>query len=367
MKTASPWPFQPVAVDGEIFSSYLARIASTHGLSPYRFFSFYFPGLAVWNRDIDRSASDTFIRGIAQHLNSSYDDIFSMTLRPFEGAITGAKAAGQGTRSGVSPWVNAAGIFHRTRKGYGMQYCPHCLKQDGAYRTIWRLSFVTVCAIHHCALLDCCPQCDSPVIFHRNDSFSDSCHACGRLLTQFMLGPPDDKALDTRLALQARLLNVIRNGDAHPLGRGIASFEFFTGLSILLKGLKTKFRTNRRNFPVISLPYADLPSKRIELLRIDGRSRYCLLIAAVLDDWPNHFLEIARSHRITQAAFRDEPKVPTWLAKTLEALPEGTQRHRHTLAATPIRNTLRGIHRYKKQDWRVQRARLLLKAAKVRQ
>jgi hypothetical protein len=367
MKTVSPWPFQPAAVDGEIFSSYLARLASIHGLSPYRFFSFYFPGIAVWNRDIDRYASDTFIRDIAHRLHRNPEDIFTMTLRPFERAMTGLDAVGQGKRSGISPWINAAGIFHRTRKSYGTQYCPLCLTRDMAYKTTWRLSFVTVCAIHHCTLLDCCPHCGSPVVFHRNDSFSDGCHACGRLLIQFMHEQSDDKVLDARLALQKILLNAAQSGYANLAGRTVVSSEFFTGLSILLKGLKAKFRVNRQHFPTISSPYLDLPGGRIELLRIDGRSRYCLLIAEVLGRWPDQFLEIAQSHKITKATFQDALNVPTWLSQTLETLPEGMRRYRPTSAAPSIRNTLRELHRNKKHEWRMQRAKLLLKAAKVRQ
>src|SRR5205814_803631 len=57
------------------------------------------------------------------------------------------------------------------RQNFGQQFCPLCLHEDKEpyYRKRWRLAFMTCCEIHAVALLDRCPQCGSPVNFHRNE------------------------------------------------------------------------------------------------------------------------------------------------------------------------------------------------------
>jgi hypothetical protein len=365
-ESISPWLFRPAPIDGEIFSSYLARIAYANGLSPYRFFSFHFPGLPVWNRDIDRSASDKFVNDIALRCNVSHEKILAMTLQSFEDVFAGSEPAVQSSRLGISPWINAAGIFHRTRKGYGMQYCLRCLRQGNAFQKIWRLSFVTVCAIHHCTLSDCCPHCDAPVVFHRNDSFRPSCHCCGRLLTHAAAFSSDrDEAMNMRSTLQAMLLQAIVNGQVKVLGHSVAPSDFFTGLSILLRAFKSRFRIYRRYPHTFSAAYVDFPTERIELLRINNRVRQCLLIAELLDRWPNRFLELAHSHKITQAAFKNERSMPAWLGQVAANLPEVAKRFRKA-PVSPIRKKLRSIHRHKRLAWREERATLLLKAATFR-
>lgn len=45
----------------------------------------------------------------------------------------------------------------------GTRVCPRCLAEDGVRRLWWRLSLAAVCPIHHCLLLDVCPDCGLPV------------------------------------------------------------------------------------------------------------------------------------------------------------------------------------------------------------
>lgn len=46
--------------------------------------------------------------------------------------------------------------------------CPLCLAEKSYCRKIWNLIPLTVCPIHHCLLLDICPQCDRPIRWDRN-------------------------------------------------------------------------------------------------------------------------------------------------------------------------------------------------------
>ena len=46
--------------------------------------------------------------------------------------------------------------------------CPYCLADKPYCRKIWNLIPLTVCTIHHCLLLDICPQCDRTIRWERN-------------------------------------------------------------------------------------------------------------------------------------------------------------------------------------------------------
>ncbi|MBI3774505.1 MAG: TniQ family protein, partial [Gammaproteobacteria bacterium] len=358
MTSISPWPFRPTPKSDEILSSYLARIAYAHGLTPYRFYSFHFPGVPLWNRDIDRSASDRLVGEIARHCETDTEQICSMTLRGFESAFRPSETSNKHGVSGISPWINAVGIFHRDRRGYGMQFCPSCLAGDVAFKKSWRLSFVTACSIHNRSLLDCCPHCGRQIIFHRNDSFQPSCHSCGGILTVTSCGQACENGLYERISLQTLLLQIVQVGYAEMPGGATTSLEFFAGLSMLMSAVKSRLRSNRRTIAA-SEAYADCPTAQIEMLRLNDRVRQCLVLTEILHDWPVRFLEFARSQKLTQRAFDSHIPVPDWLRSAVNEMPLGVTRPRKA-TVLPIRKTLRNIHRRKAGGWRAERAKILL-------
>lgn len=358
MKSASSWLIRIPPVDGEIFSSYLARTASANGLSPYRFYSFHFPGQAVWNRDIDRSASDSFVSGIALGANISAQTILAMTLRDFESVLQTP-----GTSAAIASWINVAGIYHRDRKGFAMQYCPHCLAANNAYLKIWRVSFVTVCEVHHCTLLDCCPHCGIQIAFHRTDAFRPNCHRCGRSLIHFSPSKISGTELHNRLGVQHVMLSALFNGKAFMGNQEVQPQEFFCGLALMMRAMKSAIRLARRRGADLPVIYERLATGQIEQLRITDRANQCLLLASLIGDWPNYFFEFAISHRLTQRTFTG--RLPTWMHAVMSELPAGVPRIRQAVVVAPIRNQLRNLHRNKHSGWRTERAKLLLKKAGV--
>jgi hypothetical protein len=363
MTTPFSWLFIPIAIEGEIFSSYLARVAHANGLSPYRFFAFHFPRFPVWNRDIDRSVSDHFLSAIAIRCNKSFEEIENMTLRGFEGPLRGQIKAKAQNLANIAPWINAVGIFNRDRRGFGMQYCPSCLAIDQAYKAIWRLSFVTVCKHHRQPLLDCCQYCDAPIVFHRNETFHINCHRCGRSLTYNSRFAYNYPQIDARLMLQNKLLATIDQGYGSICDNHLKSGELFSGITILMRVVRAQFRRKRREKSRDDC--VTCPTQRIELLRVQDRAHQCQILAELIYDWPDRFLRLAASLGLTQKAFKNEVHCPPWIYRTITLLPEGVTRVR-TTTIEPIRKKLRSIHRNKKKNWHTERARLLLKNARVK-
>ena len=353
------WPFTPQPVKGELLSSYLARIAHAHGMKPYSFYAFHFPGVPIWNRDIDLSIQSGLLEKISACSGQSQATLQAMTLQAWRLQLNFSAHAKQA--AGISPWVNALGIFHRTRKRYGMQYCAVCLHETSAFLKIWRLAFVTVCPIHRIALHDSCTQCGAPVAFHRTERFMASCHVCGRSLALPSIAV-GDHTLTKRLAFQKTLLHILNGGTVFIAGVPLSAPRFFKAATLLLHTMKDKIRAHSRT---LRLP-ADLqncPTGQIELARNHVRARQCLLLWHCMKDWPLRFLHTFNAPPVAQG-LTSQAADPLALIAMVLGQTRRRQKNRQTAKTSPVRKQLRQLHRTKHPGWRTRRAECILKAAK---
>ena len=156
----------------------------------------------LWNRDIDRLAPDWLLQALSDRTGTPIEEVFQSTLRSYEGWLYKKMRA-----SGTLQWITALKLHHRKFEGYGIQFCPQCLKGDTEpyFRKSWRAAFNTICAIHNCTLHDRCPHCAHAVAFHRNDirhaefvariSLKD-CHHCGFDLSKSQSTRPNYASID---------------------------------------------------------------------------------------------------------------------------------------------------------------------------
>ena len=135
--------------------------------------------------------------------------------------------------------------------------CPFCLAEKSYCRKIWNLIPVTVCPIHHCLLVDICPQCDRPIRWDR--SAVNKCKYCEldwRDIRSEVLELP--KTITSHLLYAACGLGEIGKaelqliGDCHPilnleLEHLISLFSFFAGQLIGVGDTTGKFIAANRN------------------------------------------------------------------------------------------------------------------------
>lgn len=198
--TSPLWPIRYKPLPDELLSSWLVRLAHGHGLKVQTFCNLIFGNrLQVWNRDIDRLAPKWLLDALVLHTGTPTHAADATTLKRYEGVLFSTSRA-----SGPLPWVQSLMIYHRTRAGFGQQFCPACLAEGGTpyYRKTWRLAIKTMCVKHDCMLLDRCPNCAAPVSFFRMDMGrgavemgDDSLAACYRcsfnLATATRAAPPN--------------------------------------------------------------------------------------------------------------------------------------------------------------------------------
>ncbi len=184
--TSPLWPIHFKPLPDELLSSWLVRLAHSHGLKVQTFCNLIFGNrLQVWNRDIDRLAPDWLITELSDRTGATNEQVMNTTLQSYQGILYHRHRA-----SGTLAWIQSLKLHHRKFEGFGLQFCPKCLATDKEpyFRKSWRIAFNTICTIHNCMLHDRCPHCSHGVAFHRNDMRHAQyvitisireCHHCG--------------------------------------------------------------------------------------------------------------------------------------------------------------------------------------------
>lgn len=178
-------PAHPKPLPDELLTSWITRLARDNGLKLQTFCEHVFDkSYQLWNRDIDRTPPDWLLDILSLRTGTPRRLIDKTTLLTYEGRIYPHRGA-----AGQLRWILPIGIYHRTRRRFGVQFCPHCLSADDEpyFRRHWRVAALTVCPVHRVLLHDRCPVCGAAVIFHRHElgrpAVTDAgalclCHAC---------------------------------------------------------------------------------------------------------------------------------------------------------------------------------------------
>uniref|UniRef100_Q31F36 TniQ domain-containing protein n=1 Tax=Hydrogenovibrio crunogenus (strain DSM 25203 / XCL-2) TaxID=317025 RepID=Q31F36_HYDCU len=173
MFTGKLWPVHPHPYPNELLSSWLVRIAHANGEKVQTFTHQEFGvNKQVWNRDIDRLAPEWLLERLSEKTATSIEVVRQTTLKHYKGTLFH-----HSTHSGVEAWITPLRMYHRKRKGFGLQFCPLCLKEDKEpyFRASWRVALQTFCLKHQIMMHDRCPQCGEAVTFHRIDISSKEC------------------------------------------------------------------------------------------------------------------------------------------------------------------------------------------------
>lgn len=130
------WPAHPKPLPDELLSSWIVRIASANGLKLQTFCDRVFgKEHQLWNRDIDRHAPPWLLASLARHTGTPIKHVRDATLEVYRGRLYRRKHD-----AGQLRWILPAGVYHRTRRHFGVQFCPQCLAEDHEpyFRTRWR-------------------------------------------------------------------------------------------------------------------------------------------------------------------------------------------------------------------------------------
>ena len=333
MLSGRVWPGHPVPFEDELLSSWLFRFARANGEKLHSFTKRTVPSHQVWNRDIDKSAALKLLLPLAYKSGQSVERLYHTTLWPYAGRLYGKPAPDSHNR-----WVLHAGVYHRSRRRYGLQYCPLCLAEHPPYfRRRWRLAFVTVCLEHGTLLRDRCPDCNAPIAPHKVDmgvhtlktepsaTPVTACYQCGGDLSKGVSSSLEviHKSVGR---FQAMLLEALEAGSKMLPDHGeVSSVDYFDGVRQLVSVLAGTRHTIPFSAYVaervgLQDPYfglGDTPND-LEYQPLTNRHHLLGMAAWLLEDWPHRF---TRAYGQTEMApsylLGDMDEVPTWLEQAV--------------------------------------------------
>lgn len=293
------WPAFTLPKEDELLSSWLLRNSHAHQLKAHTFCKVVWPGLAFWNRDIDRMALPEVWQLMARKVGVSPERSYQTTLAAYEGVLF-KRSSFQGN----SFWLLALGIYHRTHTRNGIQFCPSCLRKDGAqpyYRRWWRLALAVGCPSCSCQLLDACPFCEQPVVFHRSEigrknelatyplSYCTTCFADFAALRTEAVSP---LVLRFQQEWYRRITSDENDGNGHEY------FDVLHQLLMLLSSRKPSLlgfqRAVAKSMQLTFHKPAGGYRNRLETLRLEERLRLVEQAAWLLEEWPSRLLYIIR-------------------------------------------------------------------------
>lgn len=312
---------------GEIFSSWLIRLALENGLPVH---TFYYSLLKyhgqIWTRDIDRHPPQVLINTVAEATGQNFKRLTYLCLTSYEGRLYEHLPI-----NGDAPWLMPAGIYHRTRKRPGMQFCPVCLSCDDFpyYRKLWRTSLAAMCEVHRCPLYEYCPKCQAPIVFHQHGmgrfknvkrEAGRLCHRCGFDFSVISVSVVDANAslLDGYVHL---LSNLTWEHKYYLDLAGGNEYLLFKGIRALVGALGGRNGGRLREIlgELLKLPLSPDHGMDFEYQNVQFRLHLMLCIIWILQKWPERFCEVCSEAKFTRSRFSETySEVPFWVMSVID-------------------------------------------------
>lgn len=290
------WPYHPKPQQGELFSSWLLRTAHGNSEKPHTFCHIVWPHKQIWNRDIDLMAGNEMLQTMVARTATSWESAADTLLSAYVGSVLQAVTPDRKMR-----WVMPLGIYHRTRRRFGLQWCPSCLSEDKVpyFRRSWRMAFSTSCRLHQCLLVDACHLCGAPAVPHKGEHMK--CHSCGTAYNEAPSASISAASAKFGLALVTRSQGAITTLDGVTSVHPIIYFD-------IVRQLIRVFLSDRRGeelehqicsrFPIESEPLIEREQAiAFEALRVNERHAVLEHVGYLLDNWPDQLVTCCRESR----------------------------------------------------------------------
>ena len=302
------WPIHPHPLPDELLSSWMIRIAHGNGFKVHNFYAEFFGReKQIWNRDIDHHAPLWLLEALEERTGVSRARIEQTTLRNFESWVFD-----EFTENGITKGVLPLGVFHRTRRSFGQQFCPLCFREDSQpyLRRRWRLALTFICDRHRVFMQDRCPTCERPLIPHRADfgarlgvpekTTMGRCYSCRSRLDTVVITAAPELVQVQKFLNKVLSMGYVELGDAT-----MYSPQFFEGLRRIMRIAPSEVVFSKKR-PVF------------ELASIQQRALLLQFSMQLIESWPSKLLmrceEIPHAYTTLMAA---GDVVPYWLQSVL--------------------------------------------------
>lgn len=159
-------PVHPQPLPGELFSSWVHRVARANGQNVFSLCYLLAPEMKNTYYNCDYVVDEGVVFKFAKVLRASREKAYRTTLESFAGYLFEQATP----KAHIKTCILQTGIKRYDDVRFNLQFCPACLSEGCPYfRKKWRISWLTVCTEHACQLHDRCPECNFPVRPLKND------------------------------------------------------------------------------------------------------------------------------------------------------------------------------------------------------
>jgi hypothetical protein len=322
------FPYHPEPENDELLSSLIVRTALLHHTDPATFINLYLPEWknALWARDIDIAADEELIKTLSEKTGIEEKTLFGLTLKAYEGYL--AETITPKTRNPFIQYLKRQG---RVKIGYGLRFCPECLRGDETpfFRKKWRLSFSTACIIHNCFMLDRCAACKTPLTLYRNynDYGFPVCYKCR---ADFRKAEPETiDSASYGLAAIRQLYEILDSGIFRYGERYTYSFLFFRVLRHFIRITRYWGRTaglldHEIMAGSIAFPFVKKQKNIIDDIPL--KEQYLLFsgLLNIFENYPDTFLSFCKANKLRFTELtRDMEPLPFWYEEVVSEFNQG--------------------------------------------
>jgi TniQ len=333
------WPIHLHPQADELLSSWLTRLRLAYGLAPRVFWPSLSSTARRGDRDIDRRTPAALLALLAQRTATSPPRVFATTLMAYERHLRDLC-----TPTSATHWLFVNALQNQRHGLPALQYCPQCLRRDAEpyFRRRWRLSFVTLCPIHHCCLLDRCPACDAPVTFLHLPGEIETLTRCMRCQGDVRLAEAprleQTQGLQEVMRFQRVVLQALTTGwYALPKHGTVPVGQVLRVCQQLVRILVTRHDAASRRaqlchhvgYPFFELCFPSPYRRTLDVLSVTARFQLMRLLAWWVADWPEHFLTVCWEQLLWPRILLEHmASPPPWYKDTVHQVSwENTLRH----------------------------------------
>lgn len=313
-----------------------------HGQNLHSFCTDHWPATQIWTRDADLLGERQILETLCAGTGVSFAAAQATIFATFSGVLFEGEFP-----AGKSSFIRPVGVYHRKRRGFGMQFCAACLRDEPKpfFKLNWRLIGFPTCTSHGLILSDRCSICRSPICLHRGGiTHCDVCSADLRDTAQF---PADQSVLSLQKHNEAVL-----TGDSVsliPAFRGMYPLSYFRLLHrlmlITLFGVRAPaFRTAiEQKFNCELGIYQEDVEKELGFVAPSRLHNALVAVSHIISNWPHNFIEVAKDAKLwaswasKDSSAADLPYVYTKVVREHLSDPMGHRRHiQRPLACGPV-------------------------------
>ena len=308
------WPVRPKPRDGEVLSSWLARIAEGHGLSLRDFRRARLPRTPGYGIDFDLAPDPGFFDAISHGALLPVEDVRRMGYAADEGLVYSRVA-------GTNPeWIVPLSPNHHT----SVPFCPSCLATDAIpyYRKHWRYAFAPICPDHG-LLTNNCPSCGAPYAGPSAGGPASGLGSCGRCFHCLQRFRPatikglEDHHLAAIRAAQDQILAGLNGGwvpvEGEPLVHICMYLRGLHDLVVLLLNAEHGPRVSSWISQESGLPSPCRTLGSLESQSSIVRATALAQAAWLVGEWPHRLALMVSALDLTWSAIGYKKTAPSWL------------------------------------------------------